>query len=134
MLLTEKSRNYWKGRGRHSISVHLPRRDRCFSRVCAKLAQSIRLDSKINELKAIANDTNKAKINNVMIFQYVWKRSLYKIASSCYLQTVIVQSRNNYLHRVTYACSNRKDAVNTVTDTAEALHQLYISYRFYKFI
>lgn len=58
-----------------------------------------------------------------MIFQCVCKGSLYKIPSFCALQTVIVQSRNSYLHTVTYACSNCTDAVNmnNVSETAEAL-------------
>lgn len=71
-----------------------------------------------------------------MIFQYARKGSLYKIASFCALQTVLVQSRNSYSHTVAYACSSCTDAVNMndVSETAEALYWLYISCRLYKYI
>lgn len=119
-----------------SISVCLHTKTRCFSRVCAYFTSSIGLNSKINYLKVTGNDTNKLKINNLKFFQYVRKGSLYKITSFCALQTVIVQSRNSYLHTVIYECSNCTDAVNmnSISETAEALCWLYISCRLYKCI
>lgn len=74
-----------------SISVCLHTKVRCFSRDCAYFTWSIGLNSKIDELKVTGNDTNKAKVNNLKIFQYVCKGSLYKTISFWPLQTVIVQ-------------------------------------------
>lgn len=61
------------------------------------------LISKIHELKATRNHTNKVKINNLMIFQCVWKWSLYKISASCVLQCVMAQPRPSCLHTVASA-------------------------------